>query len=73
MNRLELNNLLKAIVTRAGALVGTSHGFIQLVTSRETEMRMQVGIGVYAKFIGYSVKPGEGIAGKVWQTGQPWW
>ncbi len=70
MNRLEINDLLKAIVVRAGALVDTSHGYIRLVEPTETEMILKVGIGVFTNFIGHKLKLGEGLSGKVWQTGQ---
>jgi PAS domain S-box-containing protein len=69
INRLDLTGLLQAIVTRAGALVGTQHGYILLVEG--DEMVVKVAVGVNSEFIGYHVKLGEGMAGKVWQTGQP--
>jgi len=72
MNRLELEDLLKAIVMHAAVLVGTQHGFIHLTEPGETEMVLKLGVGIYSnKFIGDRIKPGEGLAGKVWQTGQP--
>jgi|GEM_PF-946048 len=70
MNRLELSNLLEALVTRAGALVGTQHGYVRLVEPGGTEMVMKVGIGIFSKLIGHRLKMGEGLGGKVWQTGQ---
>jgi PAS domain S-box-containing protein len=71
INRLELTDLLEAIITRAGALVGTSHGSIYLVEPGEAQMVRKVGIGICSGLIGHSLKPGEGLSGKVWQTGQP--
>lgn len=71
MNRLELNDLLEAIVSRAGALLGTPHGFIYLAQEGEAEMVLRVGMGVYSKHTGHRLKPGEGVAGTIWQTGQP--
>jgi len=71
MNRLNLNDLLETIVTRAGTLVGTPHGNIFLLEPGGTEMTRVVGTGIFSKFIGYRVKRGEGHVGKVWQTGQP--
>ncbi|HWP47437.1 MAG TPA: diguanylate cyclase, partial [Candidatus Limnocylindrales bacterium] len=81
MNRLKLNDLLEAIVSRAGALLGTPHGFIYLAQEGEAEMVLQVGMGAYSRYTGHRLKPGEGIAGIIWQTGQPlivedyqtWW
>lgn len=71
INRLELRDLLEAIITRAGALVGTPHGSIHLVEPGETRMVRKVGIGICSSLVGQSLKPGEGLSGKVWQTGQP--
>ncbi len=71
MNRLKLNDLLEAIVSRAGALLGTPHGFIYLAQEGEAEMVLQVGMGTYSKYTGHRLKPGEGVAGIIWQTGQP--
>jgi DNA-binding response OmpR family regulator/GAF domain-containing protein len=71
INRLDLADLLEAITVRAAALMGTPHGYIYLVESEGTEMTEKVGIGAFSNFIGYRLKYGEGLAGKVWQTGQP--
>ncbi len=71
INRLELTDLLEAIITRAGVLMGTSHGSIYLVEPGETHMVRKVGIGICSDLVGHSLKPGEGLSGKVWQTGQP--
>lgn len=71
MNRLELTEVLETIVQRAGALVGTSNGFINLVEPGGVEMVTKVGVGVNSKFVGQRMKRGEGLGGKIWQTGQP--
>ena len=70
MNRLELRDLFEAIITRAGALVDTSHGVIFLVEPGGTEMVIKVGTGIFNKSIGQRRKCGDGLAGKVWQMGQ---
>lgn len=69
MNRLELHDLLEVIILRAGELMGTSHGYIHLLGPRGTEMI--VGIGIYHRCVDYGVRPGKGLVGKIWQTGQP--
>ncbi len=71
MNRLELADLLEAIVTRAGALVNTPHGYIYLAEPGGTELKMRVGVGAFGKHIGYRMKPGECVPGRVWGSGQP--
>jgi signal transduction histidine kinase/DNA-binding response OmpR family regulator len=71
ISRLNLNELLADIVTRAGQIMSTSHGFIFLAEPGEAEIECKVGIGAFFQQIGFRLKPGEGLAGKVWQTGQP--
>lgn len=83
ISRLDLNELLEALVSRAAQLLGTPHGFIYLVepaepdqeetqgTLGELQIERKVGLGVYSDSIGFRMNPGEGLAGKAWQTGQP--
>src|SRR5204862_1926056 len=71
INRPELNDLLEALITRAGQLLGTAHGYISLVTPDEKEIECKVCVGLPSIPIGERLKAGEGLAGKVWQTGQP--
>jgi signal transduction histidine kinase/CheY-like chemotaxis protein/HPt (histidine-containing phosphotransfer) domain-containing protein len=83
ISRLELNDLLTALVSRAGNLMGTAHGFIYLVEPfgsplgqtqdgpEDVVLECKVGVGYFREAIGMRLKPGEGLSGKVWQTGQP--
>lgn len=71
MNRLELNGLLEDIITRAGILAGTKNGFVTLVdTSRQVTVT-KVGTGLYAGRVGIKVNIGQGVCGKVWESGKP--
>lgn len=71
VNRLDRNELLEAILDRATTMTDTQHGFIYLHVPGEDRMRMELGIGFFAGQIGLRVKPGEGLGGKVWETGEP--
>lgn len=71
MNRLDLDELLQAIVSRSAALLGTDHGWLYLVKKDQSEIVIRVGIGDYRPLVGMKLKYGEGLAGKVWQTGEP--
>lgn len=71
MNRLELSELLEAIVARTGALVDTPHRYVYLLEPGALELEMRVGEGVFEDYTGYRMKPGECVPGQVWQTGQP--
>jgi len=77
MSRLDLSDLLEAIISRAGALVGTPNGYIFLLepgasaTSAQSEMEMRIGVGAYNGFVGTRAKRGVGLAGQIWETGEP--
>jgi len=63
--------LLKDIVDRAGSLVGTPDGFIFLWDPEREDLVLRVGTGKFERMVGFRLKPGEGMAGKIWQSGQP--
>lgn len=71
ISRFELKDLLEALVIRAGQLLGTPHGFIYLVAPEGAELERQVGVGVFSEDRSPRLKPGEGLSGKVWETGHP--
>jgi PAS domain S-box-containing protein len=70
LRRLTIGDVLKAIVTQAGALLGTIHGYVYLLEPGETTMRLVVGIGHHSESAGHCVHKGEGVTGKVWETRQ---
>ncbi len=69
ISRLDLADLLSDLVTRAGQLLGTPHGFIYLVDESRETISCHVGVGVYAASIGQKLRPNEGVAGRVWRSG----
>jgi diguanylate cyclase (GGDEF)-like protein/PAS domain S-box-containing protein len=71
MDRLDLTELLVTIVQRAGALVGTSHGFVYLVDPESDELVARVGTGLFADYIGHRLPRGVGVSGTAWATGRP--
>ncbi|MCX6028328.1 MAG: PAS domain S-box protein [Chloroflexi bacterium] len=71
ISQLDLNTLLENIVKRAGQLMGTSSGYLDLVDPATGELKPQVGLGALAESLQFQVQSGEGVAGTVWQTGQP--
>jgi PAS domain S-box-containing protein len=71
LSQLELNILLENIVRRAGLLIGTSSGFLDLVEQETGQLKPLVGLGGLAESLQHPVERGEGVAGTVWQTGEP--
>jgi len=71
VGRLQFNELISAVLSRAGALIGTQNGFLFLYRPEIQALEMMVGLGVYADEVGRRVRPGEGLSGKIFQTGEP--
>ncbi|HSR29847.1 MAG TPA: GAF domain-containing protein, partial [Anaerolineae bacterium] len=71
LSRLDLNELLEDIVSRAGQLLGTPHGFMFLLEPGDDEFEQKVGLGIFAETIGVRLKRGEGASGRAWMTGEP--
>ncbi|MCK5361481.1 MAG: GAF domain-containing protein [Gammaproteobacteria bacterium] len=71
ISRLEVSDLLETLIERAGQLLESSHGYIYLAGPTETEIQRKIGVGMFGESIGYALKRGQGVAGKVWETGAP--
>ena len=71
ISHLDLNELLETIVSRAGQLLNTPHGFIFLVDPEADVLEQKVGIGVFADAIGMRLKRGEGVSGQVLISREP--
>ncbi len=70
LRRLDLDDLLRGIVTQASMLVGTTNGYIYLLEPDSTNMRLRIGVGIHAGTPDYLVEPGTGVAGRVWESGE---
>lgn len=71
LRRHDVAGLLQAIVTRAGNLVGTENCYVYLINASGSEMEMVFQSGVYNSFVHHPIKPGQGIAGRVWESKLP--
>lgn len=72
ISQLDLDRLLENILKRAGQLMGTSTGCLDLLEPGDDHLTPKIALGVLAaESLKHHVHPGEGLAGKVWQTGQP--
>jgi diguanylate cyclase (GGDEF)-like protein/PAS domain S-box-containing protein len=71
LSQFDLDTLLENIVRRAGALIGTESGFLDLVDPETNQLQPRIGLGMLVESLQHINQPGEGIAGTVWQTGKP--
>ena len=70
ISRLDLNDLLQAIIARAAQLLDTPNGFVFLLEEQDNELEQKVGLGIFASVIGYRLKKGQGLSGRVWEAGE---
>jgi len=68
---LAAGGLLERIVAWAGQVVGTPNGYICLVDPGTGEMVLRVGTGTHGGLVGLRMLKGEGLSGRVWETGAP--
>lgn len=71
ISRLEVHDLLEALISRAAQMLQATHGAIYLAQANQETVELKVGIGVFSQLIGEQLQPGQGLCGKIWQTGQP--
>jgi len=71
MERRKLMDVLQAIVTQIVQLIDTPNGFIYLVEPDGKNLKLRVGLGANSSDSGLMLRLGEGLAGKIWKTGQP--
>jgi diguanylate cyclase (GGDEF)-like protein len=70
IGRLEFHELIGAVLSRAGNLTGTQNGFLYLYHPEAGELELMVGLGVYKDEVGRRIKPGQGLSGKIFETGE---
>ena len=71
LDPMAAGGLLERIVTWAGQEVGTGNGYICLIEPDTGEMVLRLGTGAYAGLVGLRMLKGEGLSGRVWETGAP--
>ncbi len=71
MHRLDIDDLLHEVLTRAGELTETSHGYIYLAESEQQTLVTRAAMGVFDEETHIPVTRGEGLVGQVMQTLEP--
>ncbi|MCX5819457.1 MAG: PAS domain S-box protein, partial [Deltaproteobacteria bacterium] len=70
MSRMDLADLLRAIIVRGTRFVGAEEGWICIYESQDGGFEYKAAIGKGEYRIGKRFESGRGIAGEVWRTGQ---
>ncbi len=71
LNRRNLDDLLQALVVGATRLTGTGDGFAYIIDDETGELVVRAVCGhSFRNFKGFRLKPGQGLAGRVWQSGR---
>jgi PAS domain S-box-containing protein len=70
LERLDLASVLTRIMHNACSLVGTPHGYLALVDETGESLRTAVKLGLLEDVGPAVVRRGEGVAGRVWESGQ---
>jgi PAS domain S-box-containing protein len=70
IDQLDAEKLLGLVAERAGELVGTTHAYVYLQDGDE-EISVRLGTGAFAGNVGNRLRKGEGLGGRVWESGEP--
>jgi two-component system sensor histidine kinase/response regulator len=70
INRRDLPDLLDAILSRAIQLMTADYGWVYLVNAQEQVLELKARVGSYHPASGQKLVRGEGLAGRIWATGQ---
>lgn len=71
IGQLELSETLQVILKKAGQLMDTDNGYIDLIAAGENEITSIINMGAFKNYTGVKMKLGEGLAGRVAKSGQP--
>ncbi len=69
INKLDMDELLVAILTRAAAITGAADAFVSLPSAAGASLNIKAGLGLYSGDFP-PVAVGEGLMGKVFLTGK---
>ena len=71
LDRHDQDGLLETIIGRATALLGSPHGFVQLLDGDGAGTVIRSGTGLYAGLVGTALPLTEGLAGAIVREGRP--
>jgi PAS domain S-box-containing protein len=62
---------MQSILHYATSICNTQHGQISILSAQPDSLAISEASGLFHDYLGQAIKYGEGVAGKVWQTGKP--
>ena len=69
-SQLDPDTLLQSIVARAVELLGGTVGGLHLYRPERKQLELAVVSGIDPSILGTTIQPGEGLAGRVWESGE---
>ena len=69
LDEVNAGDVLLGTARRAGALLNTEHAYVYVVDPGTDELEVRAGTGVFVNDVGFRLRRGEGLAGRVWETG----
>jgi PAS domain S-box-containing protein len=70
VSELNVDDLLEKSLERAVSLIGAAYAWLYLVTPEQDAIELKVGTGTLSRFRGTRLKKGEGLSGRIWETGE---
>ena len=70
-SQLDVGELVEIVITCVAGLVNAEHGYCCLYDPDADVLVLKKALGFFYDHIGYQVKQGVGVMGKVFQTGKP--
>jgi signal transduction histidine kinase/ActR/RegA family two-component response regulator len=71
ISRLDLGELFQTLINRAARLARATDGFLYIYNAESDRLEVKAGYGALTDLIGFQIAPGEGMCGRVWQSGEP--
>ncbi|HWC33025.1 MAG TPA: diguanylate cyclase [Actinomycetota bacterium] len=71
LRRLDERTMLETIVVDAAEVAGTDHAYAYVRVDEGLDMEVRAGTGVFRDWLGHRMSVGEGLAGRVTETGDP--
>ena len=73
MNQQDIRELLNEIVARASMLCRAERAFLYMISDDGRNMELRVVSGTYVRGPGFKQVKGEGMVGRIWDSGEPLW